>query len=49
MKKIIGFEFRDFCEWCHKWGRFLAILAEVTWSWGQFSKGKYFSQVFIGN
>jgi len=31
MKQIIGLGFRVFCEWCHKWGRFLAILAHVTW------------------
>jgi len=29
MKK--KFWFRVFCEWRHKWGRFLAILAHVTW------------------
>jgi len=31
MKKNFGFEFHFLCEWCHKWGRFLAILAHVTW------------------
>jgi len=27
------FRFLFFCEWCHKWGRFLTILAQVTWPW----------------
>ena len=31
MKKIfLGFGL-FFCEWCHKWSSFLAILAHVTW------------------
>ena len=31
--KIFGF--LVFCEWRHKWGSFLAILAHVTWPRGQ--------------
>jgi len=34
-KQILGFWFPFFCEWCHKWVRFLAILAHVTWSRAQ--------------
>jgi len=29
-KQIFGFEFPAFCEWRHKWGSFLAILAHVV-------------------
>jgi len=31
MKKKFKFGFQIFCEWCHKGGRFVAILAHVTW------------------
>jgi len=34
-KKFFGFGFQDFREWRHKWGRFLAILAHVTWPGAQ--------------
>jgi len=37
------------CEWWHKWGRFLAILAHGTWPRVQLLWPKYFAQVFIGN
>ena len=30
-KNIFSFGFQFFCEWRHKQGRFLAILAHVTW------------------
>jgi len=33
------FWFWVFCEWRHKWGRFLAILAHVTWSRAQLLDG----------
>jgi len=36
-------------EWCHKWGRFVAILAHVTWPQGPITRPKYFTEVFIGN
>jgi len=29
--KNICFLVSALCEWCHKWGRFLAILAHITW------------------
>jgi len=38
-KKFFGFRFQFFCEWCHKWGRFLAILAHVTWRRAQLLDG----------
>jgi len=31
VKKIFGFAFQVFFEWHHNYGRFLAILAHVTW------------------
>ena len=37
-----------FCEWHHTWGRFLAILAHVTWPRAQLLD-KYFAEVFIGS
>jgi len=30
-KNFFGFGFHLFCEWPHKWGMFLTILASVTW------------------
>jgi len=36
-EKILGF--RVCCEWRHKWCRFLAILAQVTWPWAQPQEG----------
>jgi len=33
MKKKNIFWICFFCGSCHKWGRFLAILAQVTWPW----------------
>jgi len=27
-----------FWEWCHKWGRFLAIFTQITWPWAQTSR-----------
>jgi len=35
IKKFFGFGFQFFCEWRHKWGRFLAILTHITWPGGQ--------------
>jgi len=47
-KKICIFlGFRFYCEWCHKRGRFLAILAQVTWA--RTARWKYLAQVFIRN
>jgi len=30
-KKFVGWGMCIFCEWCHKWSSFGAILAHVTW------------------
>jgi len=30
-KKIFGWRLRIFCEWCHNWSSFWAILAQVAW------------------
>jgi len=34
-KQFFGFGFCVFCECHHKWGRFLTILAQVTWPCAQ--------------
>jgi len=36
------FSVSGFCEWHHKWCRFLAILAQVTWPWVQTSQMELF-------
>ena len=34
-KNFFYFGSQIFCGWHHKWGRFLASLAQVTWPWAQ--------------
>ena len=38
-KKFFGFGFQVFYEWNQKWGRFLAVFAQVTWPWAQPQEG----------
>jgi len=44
MKKLESVGFRVCCGWRHEWGRFLAILAQVTWPWAPTARGNVLTE-----